>query len=716
MSTISVPGQLQDPAAGRGDETPRQRVARSGVADRPHRFRYDIEGLRAIAVILVVAYHAGVGGIGGGYVGVDVFFVISGFLITTLLYRELDASGRISLARFYARRAIRLLPASTVVVIATLAAALAWMPPLRRQGVAGDALTAAFYGINFRLAAHGTDYLAAERDPSPLQHFWSLAVEEQFYLLWPLLLLVASLVWMRRGRPSVLAAATVLGAVGAGSLAACVWQTRERVALGVLRQHTRAWELAAGSLVALAAPRLAPTPAGRRDGDDLGRAGGDPVLGAALHQGDAVSRVRGAAAGGRGGAVIAGGCADPRWVPGRCSASPLQELGRLSYCWYLWHWPVLILAPHVLGYTPNVWTKLGLMIATLVPASMSLAAVENRVRFHKFFRGRPRRGILLGGALTATAAALAVLALLVPLRVTGSGTAADTARVLASQTAANQRQLVDLIRTSSLVSAMPGNLVPSLTTASKDYPRDGRCIAPLEERSVNYNISQGCEERGDVGSATTVVLFGDSHAEQWFDPLNEIALRKHWKLVVFTKGLCTPAAALTTNDVTGQPYTECDDWRNEAMRRIGELRPAMVLISSRSANESPLNTAGSADDAWAAAWLTTATLLEQLGARPVIIQDTPNPGASIPDCISSDPLTIQRCNRDPRQALDAGRRDAIAALAARNGVPVIDPTPWFCTTTSCPAVVGNTLVYRDTSHVTATYMKLLAPMLTLPLR
>ncbi|WP_343246137.1 acyltransferase, partial [Streptomyces sp. SID5785] len=153
--------------------------------------RADIQGLRAVAVTLVVLAHAGVPQVAGGYVGVDVFFVVSGFLITSLLARELARTGRISVPRFYARRALRLLPASTLVAVSTLAGAYLFLSKVRFEEYAGDALAGALYAVNVRLAVSGTDYLRADAPPSPFQHFWSLAVEEQFYVVWPLVLAAA---------------------------------------------------------------------------------------------------------------------------------------------------------------------------------------------------------------------------------------------------------------------------------------------------------------------------------------------------------------------------------------------------------------------------------------------------------------------------------------------------------------------------------------------
>src|SRR3954465_12624722 len=181
-------------------------------------FPPDIEGLRAVAVVAVVLFHAGVPGAGGGYVGVDVFFVISGFLITGLLRRESGEAGTVRLARFYGARARRLLPAATVVLAATVAGAAWLLPPLQARSVFGDAVASALYAVNYRLAVQGTDYLAAGAPPSPFQHYWSLGVEEQFYLLWPALLLLAVAVGRRRGAPARWPTPVVLTAVTVASL------------------------------------------------------------------------------------------------------------------------------------------------------------------------------------------------------------------------------------------------------------------------------------------------------------------------------------------------------------------------------------------------------------------------------------------------------------------------------------------------------------------
>ncbi|GAA2526395.1 acyltransferase family protein [Winogradskya humida] len=708
---VSIPAQPPEAAKAPAPKRRRRRPSPRPLV-RAIGFRADIQGLRAVAVLLVVGYHAGIGAIGGGYVGVDIFFVISGFLITGLLFRELETTGRISLSRFYSRRMTRLLPASTVVVLGTLAAAWHWMPPLSLRAIAEDALSSATYSLNYRLAIQNTDYLGALREPSPLQHFWSLAVEEQFYLVWPLLLIVFSLAWARRGKPSVAAVVTGLVLLSGVSLALCVWQSTRNLPWAYFGIHTRAWELGVGALIALGAHGLVRL--WKSFAAVLTWAGLAGIAAAALLYTDntvfpgyaALLPVAAA------GLVIAGGCAHPSWGAQRLlGLKPMQELGRLSYSWYLWHWPVLIIAPYVLGHQPDVLTKLGLMVATLVPASMSLAAVENQIRFHRVFRVRPSLGLALGFSLTAGAVTIALVAQVMPLPVVkGVRTATVTSTVLKSRTVSAD-QLVRLVRTSAAATKLPSNLEPSLTASESDFPNDGNCIAESEVRSISYNIGAGCEKRGFAAGTAQVVLFGDSHAQHWYDALNVVAQARHWRLVVYTKAGCTPAEAEFMKGDSRTPYAECEQWRADALRRIGKLRPEMVVMSTIQRSDNPLGATGDPETAWANAWLSTAKKLKRSGAVPVIIQDTPVPKDNVPECLSGHPARIRLCNLKPADALSVTRQRAIRTMAKRNGVRVVETTPWFCTATVCPAIIGNTVVYRDKSHITATYSTLLGGLL-----
>src|SRR3954469_18834662 len=225
------------------------------TASEPHatmRRRGDIEGLRGVAILSVVLYHAGLGWVSGGYVGVDAFFVVSGFLITTLLWREAEATGRIAFGAFYARRARRLLPAAVLVIVATVVASKVWMPPLRAVGVGKDGIAASAYVANYRFAAGPTGYLEAATAPSPLQHYWSLGVEEQFYLVWPALVLAVFAFVLRRGRHG---AAVPLAVAGVVSFVACVWLTTTSPSIAFYGLPTRTWEFVVGGLVAISAAR-----------------------------------------------------------------------------------------------------------------------------------------------------------------------------------------------------------------------------------------------------------------------------------------------------------------------------------------------------------------------------------------------------------------------------------------------------------------------------
>jgi peptidoglycan/LPS O-acetylase OafA/YrhL len=301
-------------------------------------YRGDIEGMRAVAVLLVVIGHASIGWLAGGYVGVDVFFVISGFLITSLLTKELASTGNISIRHFYARRALRLLPASTLVLLATLIAAWSWLSPLRFTDTVRDIVASAFYVINFRLADIGTDYLASADPPSPVQHFWSLAVEEQFYLFWPVLILLATLWSRRRGQARFDLLAVVLATLTVSSLALSWFVTRQSAPWAYFGTHTRAWELGIGAMVALGAPKLERIP---RVAAELAAWTGLAAIITAAVVYDEYTPFPGIAAlvpVGGAALLIAAGCRTS--AAGRLLAvAPMRVLGKLSYGWYLWHWP-----------------------------------------------------------------------------------------------------------------------------------------------------------------------------------------------------------------------------------------------------------------------------------------------------------------------------------------------------------------------------------------
>ncbi|WP_399880660.1 acyltransferase family protein [Streptomyces sp. BBFR51] len=680
----------------------------SAPPSEAHTLRPDIQGLRAVAVGLVVLSHAGVSQVGGGYVGVDVFFVISGFLITSLLRRELATTGRVSVRSFYARRALRLLPVSSLVVVVTLGGAWLFLSKARLAEYAGDALAGALYTVNFRLAAAGTDYLAQNSPPSPFQHFWSLAVEEQFYLVWPLLLL---LTWrIARGRPGLVA--VPLAILRLGSFTAGVLVTNWSAPWAYFSSLTRAWELGAGALLALATGRLRRLPATLAV--PLTWLGLTCVTLAAVWYDDetpfpghhALLPVAGTVL------VLAGGCAPTRHGAGRLlGRRPLVWLGGLSYGWYLWHWPLLVIAPAALGRadgTADVPLALGLSAAALGLAWLTLRLVENPVRFHRAFRRRPRRALALGAALTAGVSALSLTATAVPSTIEVGGPAPTLARAL-SEAPDPRARLAELLTASP--TALPSNLAPPLPNVKSSRSavyRDG-CHADYAATRPKPCVY------GDRASSRTVVLFGDSHAAQWFPALHRLATERGWKLVSMTKASCK-AADVTV--VSGhKPYTACDTWRSNAMATIRTLRPVLVVVSSSDAGD-PARPAGDPLHQWTAGFEHTFRALGATGARVAALLDTPWPKGDPIDCAARNSLQLRSCAHHLPDAIrDARRGLALRAAASTTATTVIDPTPWLCAphTGTCPVVVGDTAVYRDDSHLSEAYAEALTPVLAPPL-
>lgn len=691
-------------------------------------YRGDIEGMRAIAVLLVVIGHASIGWFDGGFVGVDVFFVISGFLITSLLTKELTATGKISIGRFYARRALRLLPASTVVLLATLVASWLWLSPLKFVDTVRDIIASAFYFINFRLADIGTDYLASEGPPSALQHFWSLAVEEQFYMVWPLLIVMATLWSRRRGKVRFGLLAVVLGMLTAGSLALSWFVTRESAPWAYFGTHTRAWELGIGALVALSAPRLARLP--RAVAELAAWIGLGAIITAAVIYDEftpfpglaALLPVGGAAL------LIAAGCRTS--TAGRVlSVAPMQMLGKLSYGWYLWHWPLLIVVPVAFELTPGPAVNLALVGAALVLAQLSLVLVENPIRHLATLRHRPVRGIGLGLSLSSTTAAVAVsLTIMLPPDMPGllpDNTArfvlpqaevvlpeAPLPEVLPSASKAAAPTMAGLIAQGLKTQTLPRNLEPPIGKAANEMPAtySNGCHRGFAGTALPDPVR--CVY-GDLSSSTTVVLLGDSHAAQWFPALLRLAQERHWRLVPMTKGNCGVGDVPVFEKTFNRTYTECQEWRKSALARIAALRPAIVVVSTYFDGRQPVPSSSNPQAVWVEGWRRSFVNLQSSADHVVMMVDTLYRFTPGPECAASHPTRLSACIQTTTSGglMEPVRRANVAKLAESLGVTVIDPISWMCLDTKCPIVIGNTLVYRDNHHITPPFSRLVAPML-----
>lgn len=648
----------------------------------------------------VLLYHAGVPFAGGGYVGVDVFFVISGFLITGLLVRELEGKGTISLVRFYSRRAKRLLPL-TVVVLAFVVA-LAWLlfDPVRMDEVSLGVVASALYFMNWLLAFRATDYFAAGLEASPVQHFWTLAVEEQFYLAWPPLLLLVAW-WSRRSGLGLRAAlAVVFAAVAASSFAYGVYSTGQLAGGAYFSTLTRAWELALGGLLALAPiDRLGRIP--RPAAASLSCTGLGAILFAVLRFDDdtlfpgtaALVPTLGTVA------IIAAGFAATRVGPARLLVlGPVRHVGRISYSWYLWHWPPLVFAAAVWGRL-SVLEGLFVLAVSYVPAVLTHHLIERPFLYSGMLSRFPRKALALGGACTASSVALGL----------GLFAVTPTIPELPETRAAGAAALQE--SRSLQVSAEAVHPTPREAETKEHRPRmyaDG-CHLDLPETE-----SPPCVY-GNPDSETTVVLFGDSHAMQWFPALADLAEKRDWRLLGFSKSACPPAEIRVYSTGLRREYRECEEWRGRTLDRIlKKENPDLVVTSMLNRYRAREDGRGlpreESNEAVVEGYASTLRKLRSTGAPVAVIEDVPRPNKDVPQCVSRSLERLQRCAFPRDEALSPPRVNVEAASKVR-GATLIDPGPVVCPGETCPAVIGDVLVYRNGAHLTRTYVRTLTPWL-----
>jgi peptidoglycan/LPS O-acetylase OafA/YrhL len=639
-------------------------------------FRHDIEGLRGIAILLVIAFHAGVARLGGGFVGVDIFFVLSGYLITGILAREVMDTGDIDLAEFYARRARRLLPALLLVLGATLFLGLWLYAPIDQPAIASDARAVALHYANVLFAQQAVNYHAASSNP--FLHTWSLAVEEQFYVVWPLL-------FMLLGRLSGGAGLTtrrliaILAAVACASFVACVVVTDAAQPWAFFGMPTRIWEFALGGIASLAVLEKSDSWTARQAAL-LAGAGLAAIAVAVFAYHEAMpypgSRAALPVAGAL--AILVGGRLAPENAVSRVIGAPLlQWFGRVSYSWYLWHWPLVGLGV-VLDWKLGAGGKLAWSAAALGLAVITHRFVEEPVRRGALLRDRPAHQVnILALSMSAAAAAIAWIAMMG-----------------ATQRASAPEQRV--------------------FAAARDGGMGHDCWGSYLE-----NAAAPCEF-GDLSSSTRVVLMGDSHAEHWLPAMDRIGRARHWKVYAMVKPACPVAdVQQLVNLRLRREYLECSEWRRAMLKRIMALRPAIVVLSSwdhyvaGSGEESPWNVTPLA---WRDGLRRTYSLLSNAGITTVALRDVPNAGFDVPSCLSrrasGAPFQLRNCEYELGESL---RPSAIAAQTnAARGLPnvtLVDMTDQLCSTNRCNVVQHGEIVYRDGNHLTAAFSRAVAPVL-----
>ncbi len=641
-------------------------------------------------MLLVIAFHAGITQLAGGFVGVDVFFVISGFLITGILLKETTATGTISLRNFYARRIRRLLPLSALVLVVTVAIGILLVPALDRGRLIGDARSAALYVSNWRFAGQATAYADTTAADGLFVHYWSLSIEEQFYVLWPLIILLVSKRVMRFN-PSKLprALGSVLGLLAITSFALSILLTRVQGQSAYYATHLRLGELATGAALAVAAHRLGKIRG--RIADLAGVAGIVCIILAAVmyerttpYPGSAVLLpVLGSAL------VIASGLFRPASVGRILAKPPLPAIGRVSYAWYLWHWPALGLTSLALGSDASASMRVaGKVFAVVVSFLLAIAShliVENPIRFSQRLKRSAGKGLALGAGLTA----------------------------------------LSLVATT----------LPAASSASRPVEiAGGRGMTPIEARNSTVHGMGGCHVTfrdtaapadcvfGDPHGQRTIALIGDSVAQQWFPAFQQAARTEHWRLLAWTKNACPVVDVLSYQPRLNRAYNECVTWRDNVMDRmrafpggvdlvvIGRATYAdgNVLDSDGTDNSQPL------PELWEEAAARTFTRLRQIADNALLFRDTPVAPVDIPGCLSESPGAPERCSF-PRKG-SANRDKVIAAAeraAAPAGVEVVDPTRFVCPSDPCPAVAASGLIiYRDRHHMTARFSESLAEVIS----
>ncbi|GII99349.1 peptidoglycan/LPS O-acetylase OafA/YrhL [Sediminihabitans luteus] len=669
-------------------------------ATTARRFLPEVQALRALAVGIVVAYHLRPDLLTGGFVGVDVFFVISGFLITGHMVREVRSTGRVDLARFWAARARRILPAGLLVLAVVTAVATFVYPVTAWAGLARQALASVLYVQNWVLAADSVDYLALDDAPTVYQHFWSLAVEEQFYLLWPLLVAgVAAAVAARRAHGPALTRGllAVFGAVVAASFVWNVVEVAQGDASAYFSTFTRLWELGAGGMLALG---VRYTDAHALPRALLALAGVSAIVVAAVTF-DGATPFPGPAALvpvlGTAAVIAAGRTRGPASLTPLVDLGPVRRLGDLSYSLYLWHFPVIVLYTVHAGRTPTLMEAAGLLGLSLLLAAATFELVEQPARRASGLRERPWRTLgLAAGAMVL----VALLTLVYPVRTHQVEAAWSGGSVEVGPGSGFGAEASDGGAPRAFVHGTRA-IVPSPVDAPADLSAlvdEEACAAHQRETSART-----CEV-GDPAATTVVALVGDSHAQMLATPLAQLAEQQGWRLVTYLHDSCPYSHERRIIEAEGKLV--CQEPNARTLDALLALRPALVVTSSYAAGEYVDTGTGHTPGAvgLAGAW----DELADAGIEVLAVKDAPRPRRDVVRCTAEHVDDPDACAVDRSDAVtDHAAFDEAVRLSPRT--TALDLTDRYCGPSSCPPVIGNVLVYRDTNHITDTFARSLAP-------
>jgi len=668
--------------------------------------RVDIQGLRAIAVGIVVLFHLWPDRVPGGYVGVDVFFVISGFLITSHLASEVQRTGTVNVTKFWARRIRRLLPAAFTVLSTSLVAALVILPKSMLQQTLTEIGASALYVQNWVLAGSSVDYLGADNKPSLVQHFWSLSVEEQFYLAWPMVILLA--VWAaskirRSDETNRRAIGIALSVVFIASLAYSIFETARSQPSAYFVTPTRAWEFAGGGLLAFL-PAWAGSASRPRLDQVLRLAagwGGFALIVIAALAFNAATQFPGYIAlipvlGSM--LIIYAGQHEVRWTPGSLARfRPIQLVGDTSYAIYLWHWPLIILFPFVLGRDLTASGKLGILVLTMVLAVATKYFIEDPVqRAKKAAARRAPAYVFMAAGMVVLTSVVALSTVHLAATYQSRDDALKQVGVCLGAGAMLEQNDCDkpFARTATVA---PGYAATDIFWSDGSALAGGRC-AP-KPGSILSTCELGVVEDPDL----TIALIGNSHGEHMVEPLAMAAEQQNWRLLPRVRARCSGLesaeeireASADTSIAADQ--AECYAWGHAVIDSLAERQDVDAVIISAS---------GVSANAEATAQIQR---LVDSGKTVVVLGDSPRfPGdATAAECVEASTANYDPCSwdGDSQNAIDA-------AIAEARGLPFVDIIPNFCSDDGrCHVVIGGLIAFFDNHHMTLDFSRTLAPFL-----
>jgi peptidoglycan/LPS O-acetylase OafA/YrhL len=706
-------------------------------------FRPDIQGLRAVAVVAVILDHL-IGWPSGGFIGVDVFFVISGFLITGLMLREQSLYGTISWRGFYRRRFKRIIPAATVVLAATVAASYVVYRFARFESIVSDSIYSFFFLANWHFAEIGTDYFQADGPVSPLQHFWSLSLEEQFYLVWPALLIVALGVAAAKTsstdtRRRTVILTTGVTVVAVASFGWAMWETTTSPTWAYFSTFSRGWELAVGALLAVAATTLARIPPMIRP---LLSYLGLVVIGAGLFLISAETPfpgpwalvpVVGAAL------LIAAGIGGAPRLLWPMTNPAMGYLGKISYSLYLWHFPVIVLLAAVIP--AGTASYIGIAVAIMLVLSiLSFHLVEDPFRRSSWLepKRRPnggndpwrqaRRRRVAGSGLLAGGVTLALVAFFVALQVpridptviagqlvapsSGATSSAGTAPVGSAAQVTLSTEIGEALSATEWPELTPSLDVLGPADKAAEWVADG-CLGDeqgaLDDPQAN---TEHCVY-GDPAAPKTAMLLGDSVAISYLPGIREALEPAGWNIRVLTLEQC-PFPQVEVEKGDGSPHTECDDFRKWTQEQVAAIHPDLVVISSATSTLGRLvgqPPDGAALELWKPGMAAALDGLTGHADKVVVLAAPPNTG-NLLKCATqlSVPADCEGTPSDRYNALVNTEQTAVQAKGA--GFEYVATEPWFCSAAGrCPSFIGNSPVFVDGGHLTDVFAKRLGPVL-----